>query len=220
MRTKSLKFKLPYYLVLVTTLPYLALAIFGYYQVNNMFIKEKLGDMMNIIDTKYIHILDLLDRGKMETANLALSPAVVDGLNKHYAGKGAPEAAALGNKYLEQTLAETKLTKKHPFGRDVATRNRFEEFFVLDREGAVVMSSNPDNIGKEMRQTEFFAKGKKVDVIDAYRDDNGKAVFGFTAPVRAGEDGEIIGAFGAKVDTGMLTLVMSGELGNLTGGSL
>ncbi len=217
--TKSLRFKLPFYLVLVTTLPYLALAIFGYYQINNMFIREKLGDMMNIIDTKYIHILDLLDRGKMETANLALSPAVVDGLNKHYEGEKTPEATDRGNKYLERTLAETKLTKKHPFGREVATRNRFDEFFVLDKSGMVVMSSNRSNVGKDMRQSEFFTKGKKIDVVDAYRDDNGKAVFGFTAPVRS-DDGEAIGTFGAKVDTGMLTLVMTGELGNLTGGAL
>jgi len=224
---KSLKFRLPMYLALVTTLPLLALAVFGYSQVNKVFIRQKLGDMMNIVDTKYIHILDLLDRGKMETANLASSPAVVDGLKKHYEGKGAAEAVARGDGYLEHTLSETKLTRKHPFGREVPTRNRFDEFFVLDRDGKVVMSSDPANIGKDMRGSEFFAKRGTNGVVDPYRDDNGKVVFGFTAPIHADEGasadrdaGEVIGTFGAKVDAGMLSLVMTGELGNLTGGAL
>ena len=225
---KSLKFKLPLYLVLVTALPMLALSLFAYFQMNNVFVRQKLGDMMNIVDTKYIHLLDMLDRGKMETANIASSPVIVEALQTRYAGKGADEAAGEANGFLAHTLGETRLTRKHPFDRQVATRNRFEEFFVLDSDGNVIASSNPANIGRGLRDSAWFTNnGDKTTVLDPQREDNGQVVFGFTAPIHENEgkttgagEGRVIGTLGAKVDVGMLTNVMTGELGNLTGGAL
>ncbi|MCK4268787.1 MAG: cache domain-containing protein, partial [Actinomycetia bacterium] len=227
---KSLKFKLPLYLVLVTTLPLIILAVFGYRQVNNVYVKQKLGDMMNIIDTKYIHILDLLDRGKAEAANVASSPAVINSLNEHYGDSGSQDSQKQATVYLNHMLDEAKMNRKHPFDREVPTRNRYDEFFVLNKEGQVIVSTNSDNLNKDLHNSKFFtvAKTGEVGVVDAYRESEEKTVFGFTAPIYKGslntndehDPEHLIGYFGAKVDTGMLALVMTGELGNLTDGQL
>ncbi len=217
---KSLKVKLPLYLVLVTTLPLIVFAIFGYSQLNNLFTKQKLGDMMNIIDTKYIHILDLLDKGKIEAANLASEPAVISSLSEYSAGEESDNSRKQATSYLDQILSRAKMTRKHPFDRAVPTRNRYDEFFVLDRDGNVVVSTNQDNVGQSLKDSEFVTKasGGEVGVVDAYRDGNEKVVFGFSAPIYEHEN--IIGYFGAKSDVGILALIMTGELGNLTGGEL
>ncbi len=227
---KSLKFKLPLYLVLVTTLPLIILAVFGYRQVNNVYVKQKLGDMMNIIDTKYIHILDLLDRGKAEAANVASSPAVINSLNEHYGDSGSQDSQKQATIYLNHMLDEAKMNRKHPFDREVPTRNRYDEFFILNKEGQVIVSTNSDNLNKDLHNSKFFtvAKTGEVGVVDAYRESEEKTVFGFTAPIYKGglntndehDPEHLIGYFGAKVDTGMLALIMTGELGNLTGGQL
>ena len=217
---KSLKVKLPLYLVLVTTLPLIVFAILGYSQLNNLFTKQKLGDMMNIIDTKYIHLLDLLDQGKIEAANLASETAVINSLNEHYAGEGADSSKKQATSYLNHILDETKMTRKHPFDRKVPTRNRYDEFFVLDRDGKVILSTDQENVGQSLKGSEFItnASGGEVGVVDAYRERNDKIVFGFSAPIFENEN--IIGYLGAKSDVGILALVMTGELGNLTGGEL
>ncbi len=217
---KSLKVKLPLYLVLVTTLPLIIFAVLGYSQLNNLFTKQKLGDMMNIIDTKYIHLLDLLDKGKAEAANLASEPAVVGSLNEHYAGEGTDSSRKQAKAYLNHILDQAKMTRKHPFDRKVPTRNRYDEFFILDRDGKVIVSTNQDNVGQNLADSEYVTKanGGEVGVVDAYRESADKVVFGFSAPIYDNEN--IIGYFGTKSDVGILALIMTGELGNLTGGAL
>lgn len=230
MNSQSLKFRLPLYLVVITTVPLLIMSIFGYSQVNSVFVRQKLGDMMNIIDTKLIHVLDLLDRGKMETDSLGASPAVVEALQKYYEGKGAAEASQRAEDLLANNLEDAKLTKEHPFDREVATRRRFDEFFVMDRNGNIITSTTKGQVGQNVVATDFFTKGQKgPSVIDPYRDKDGKAVFGFAAPIYANhraahesneKPSEILGVIGAKVDVGILEMIMTGEMGNVTGAAL
>ncbi|MCK4267357.1 MAG: methyl-accepting chemotaxis protein, partial [Actinomycetia bacterium] len=122
------------------------------------------------------------------------------------------------------------MNTKHPFDRQVPTRNRYDEFFIMNKDGQVIVSTNADNIDKSPSNSAFFTQAQdgEVTIVDAYKESDTKAVFGFSAPIyheslsspddHAKEN--VIGYFGAKVDTGMLALIMTGELGNLTGGQL
>jgi methyl-accepting chemotaxis protein len=223
----SLNFRLPIFLVVIIVLPLLALSHFSYQRINDVFVRQKLGDMMNIIDVKYIHILDFLDRGKMETGSMSGAPAVVEAINAYYRG-GQDQRAALdqATSFLKHNLEEAKLKKDHPFERQVPTKNRFEEFFVLDNKGMVIVSTNSANVGRDLSGSEFFTTGHETSVVDAHRDADGRAIFGFTAPIHDEHsqpgmgEAEKLGTFGAKVDVGMLEMIMTGEVGNLTGGSL
>ncbi len=223
MFTKSLKFRLPLYLLIVTVIPLLAMSIFAYNRVSDTFVKQKLGDMMNIIDVKYIHVLDMLDRGKVDSASLAGSPSIVEGMSA-YASTGDRSSLNKATQFLQRTIKENRLTKEHPFDRQMPTRDRYREFFILDNNGTVIASTKTDHIGHEMSTSEYFLEGKKSSsVVDPHADPSGDAVFGFTAPIYVNPEagkGAILGVLGTKIDVGILEMIMTGELGNLTGGAL
>jgi methyl-accepting chemotaxis protein len=205
--------------------PLLALAHFSYTRINDVFVKQKLGDMMNIIDVKYIHILDFLDRGKMETISMAGAPAVVDAVNAYYGGDQGQGALDTATRFLKHNLEEAKLKTDHPFDRQVPTKNRFDEFFVLDTKGTVIISTNSANVGRDLSDSAFFTDAHEASVVDAHRDADDRAIFGFTTPIHVESDHAeankvALGTFGAKVDVGMLEMIMTGEVGNLTGGAL
>ena len=223
MFTKSLRFRLPLYLLVITVIPLLAMSIFAYTRVSDTFIKQKLGDMMNIIDVKYIHVLDMLDRGKVDSASLAASPSIVEGM-KAYSAAGDRGSLNKATRFLEQTIKENRLTKKHPFDRSVPTRDRYREFFIMDKNGTVIASTKAEHVGHDMSTNEFFLEGQKnTSVIDPHPDSAGDTVFGFAAPIyanpKAGKSA-VLGILGTKIDVGILEMIMTGEIGNLTGGAL
>ncbi len=227
MITKSLKFRLPLYLLVITTIPLLAMSIFAYSSVSDTFVKQKLGDMMNIIDVKYIHVLDMLDKGKVDSASLAASPSIVEGI-KAYSATGDRGSLDKATQFLQQTIKENRLTKEHPFDRKMPTRDRYREFFIMDKKGTVIASTRADHVGHDMSTNEFFLEGQKSSsVVDPHADNagggDGAAVFGFTAPIYANPEagkGAILGVLGTKIDVGILEMIMTGEIGNLTGGAL
>jgi len=75
-------------------------------------------------------------------------------------------------------------------------------------------------VGKDLAGDSLFTDGSRNAhyVKDVYRDYNGKTVFAFASPIKVG--GKVIGVAVSKASTGLLELVMTGELGNITGGAL
>lgn len=96
---QSLKFRLPVSILLAVAVPLVLFSAFGYMQVEKIFAKVKLGDMMNTVDTKYIQVLDLLDRGKSDVHQLAENPGITQPLAAYEQTANANQVEAL-NEYL------------------------------------------------------------------------------------------------------------------------
>lgn len=216
MNWTSLKLKLPFFLGLAVAIPLFIFTYFSYTQINTFFVKEKLGDMMNLADTKFIHVLDLLDRAKAETRRLSLDVEIASDLER-YNATGNLSALDLDDHHLRLAVKNLRLTRKHSFGRRPATRNRFDELMVLDDNGVVVASSKKSSIGQDYGNTPFFAT-KKMVFVDAHRDSSGEYIFGYAAPIR--KNNQVIGVLVSKINVKLLELLVTGELGNVTGGKL
>ncbi len=219
-RFHSLRAKMPVFMVLILAVPLILFALFGYTQARTYFVHEKLGDMMNIIDTKYIHILDLLDRGKSEVSAFAKNPTVV-GEAKQYADGGDMAVFGFTAQYLRDTVESNRIKGKHALDKDVPTKNRYEEILVVDNDGRVLASSREAGVGQILKKTDYPKDAPGA--IDAHIDDQGRAVFGFSAPIEietAPGKSEKVGNIVAKIDVALLEMIMTGEIGNVTGGEL
>ena len=122
----GLRVRLPLILILATAIPLLAFSIFSYSQVNSLFVKQKMGDMMNIIDTKYIHVLDFLDKGKIDADHFADNRLISENLSAYYTNHNPKNLSEL-NAYLSHLVEDEKMNRPHPFNRQVPTRNRYDE---------------------------------------------------------------------------------------------
>lgn len=215
----SLRLRLPIIFIAATAIPLIAFSIFSYSQVSSVFVQQKLGDMMNIIDTKYIHVLDFLDKGKIEVDHFSDNRLISSDLAAYYATRNAKSLTEM-SAYLNHLFGDEKMTRPEPFNRSVPTRNRYDELMVLDNTGKVVVSTRGASVGRDLSNTDYFTRGRQnVFVKDVYQDYTGKNVLAFVAPIRD-ENNNFLGVFASKVDAGFLQLIMTGELGNLTGGKL
>lgn len=218
-RFSSLQGRLPLLIVCINAIPLIIFALFGYAQARNYFERQKLGDMMNIIDTKYIHVLDLLDKGKADVRAVAGNPIVFENLRKYYVNRKS-DALKETSQLLKTTVETTKMTKKHPFNRAISTRQRYRSLLVVD-DNNVIVAANEQNIVGSSANGYHYKKGTAA-VMDVARDPDGNAVFGFSAPIFVDENGQKrqLGTLIATVDAGLLEMIMTGEIGNITGGSL
>lgn len=216
MNRYSLKLRLPIYTALAVALPLLLLTVIVFTQVNRLVVQQKIQDMMNITDTKFVHILDLLEQKRLETEQLASEPEIINPLLKYVSNGNRAELEPL-NQYLRETLRQTRMKRPHAFGKTTPTRNRLDEILVLNTDGKVVASTRVSTIDTELKNTPYFTT-RKTRFVDAYRDSNGQAVFGYSAPIY--DNGRLIGIVATKTNTKLLQMVMTGELGNITGGKL
>lgn len=225
----SLKVRLPLILIMATAVPLIAFSIFSYTQVNSVFAKQKLGDMMNIIDTKIIHVWDALDKGKAEIS--AQTHVLGETLKQYYAKSDSRLITELEHE-LEDIVKVNKVSQKHPFNRPVLFKNRFDELMIIGKDGKVLASSRASSTGQDLSRSSLFKQGRQsVYIEDAFRDYTGKVVFAFVAPIEMPEhDGsdmskdkdtdKPLGVLVAKVPVEYLSMLMTGELGNITGGKL
>lgn len=243
----SFKRKLLLVMVLVALIPGFASSFIIYRDASDKVAWTKLNDLMNIVDAKYIHLLDMLRTQRAFVAGLADNAFIQKELREHYellqgvSHQGRETPMDEISEYLEDLQRDSMLDEhamkaerdkgtvlKEVFGRDVMWDMyrlderiyRYEELFIMDTSGKVTASSNKKNIGVDMAQTDFYIKGGKgLFTQDVYRDRDGKTVFGFAAPF-VSEGGEFLGVMGAKVSTDFLTDLVTGDLGNEIGGKL
>lgn len=211
----TLRRKVPTYFILLTIIPFAITALIYYQNTKHVLSEQKVGDLMNLIDTKYIHTLDFFHKERSDLQLLASSKIITNSV-QNYKDEGFSVEAA---DFLTNTVEKNKLNAKHPFNRDIPTRNRYDEAFVLDAAGKIIYSTNRNNIGKDVSIQKSYITGmKETRILDAERNGDGKAHFTVVTPII--ENGKTLGVLGRKIDVGFLQLLISGELGNLTGGKL
>lgn len=230
----SLKIRLPLLFILATAIPLIIFSVFSYNQVKTIFMKQKLGDMMNIIDAKYIHTLDYLDKGKAE---IALDAKFFAEPLEDYYVKGDNSALITIKNKLNEAIKLNKFNKKHPFNRQFILKNRFSELMVIGQDGHVLVSTRSAANGRNLSDSSSWRRGKKgVFIKDAYRDTNNQVVFEFVAPITSThskdqaslpetggvtvDKDELLGVLVAKVPAKYLLTLVNGELGNMIGGAL
>lgn len=212
----SLKIKLPLLLGLTVTIPLILFTIGSYIQINNLVVKQKIQDSMNIADTKYVHILDFLDRTKADAKIISEDNNLVNSLDNFDKNHNEADLNSV-NDSLALKKNDLRFKRNHPFNKKASTRERIQELFVLDSNGIVVASSDKMVIGRNLSGTKYFTRNKMA-FIDVYRDKDGSAVFGYSFPIR--KDGRFLGCAAIKIDVKVLQMIMTGELGNVTGGKL
>jgi archaellum component FlaC len=232
----NLKVRLSILIILATVIPLIVFSIFSYEQVESVFIKQKLGDMMNIIDSKYIHLLDVLSKDKADIASQ--THLLEEPLKEFYASGDRAKLIAIKQK-LQEIRRLNKISQKHPFKRPVLFKNRFDELMIIGKDGRVLVSTRSSSVGQNLSQSSLFTKGRKsIFIKDVYRDYTGKVVFDLVAPIIEGKSpelvsgnqpksrngetlkGNLLGVLVAKVPAGYLSMLITGELGNVTGGKL
>lgn len=211
----TLKIKVPTYFILLTIIPFAITAIIYYQSTKHVLSEQKVGDLMNLIDTKYIHTLDFFHKERSDIQLLASSKLITNAV-QDYGSDGFSDEAS---DYLANIVEKNKLNAKHPFNRDIPTRNRYDEAFVVSASGKIIYSTNPNNIGKDVGIQKVFTVGTiETRVLDAERNGDGKAHFTVVTPIMV--NNKVVGVLGRKIDVAFLQLLISGELGNLTGGKL
>lgn len=211
----TLKVKVPTYFILLTLIPFAITSIVYFTYAKKILSQQKVGDLMNLIDTKYIHTLDFFDKEKSDIQLLASSKVITDAILEGRSKGFSDDAADLMTNIVEKN----KLSAKHPFDRDIPTRNRYDEVFMLDYAGRVMYSTDESNIGKNLSGHATYTSGiKETRILDAEKNADGKAQFAVVTPIKV--NNRSVGVLGKIIDVGFLQLLISGELGNLTGGKL
>ncbi len=218
----SLRVKLPLWQGLIVIIMVIVLFAFSFVLVDRYVVRQKLGDLMNLADAKYVHVLDMLDQGK----NISHERAGSLGLTKALGGFETDPSPANVSKLQGQAdklKKDSRLERKHAFGRQPLTRERFHDVDITDKNGIIIVSAKRDEIGKDISKTEMWRFGRKKTVlINPFPDADGHVVFAFVSPIHAGEGhkGRFLGVLINKVDVGLLTMMMNADLGNITGGRL
>ena len=161
-------------------------------------------------------MLDFLDIIKGEVRESTYNEET-NKILEQYNATGDPKLLIPLQAELSRDVKFLSLTKKHAFNRAVPTRRRFEEFMLLDPDGKVIASSKPKSIGQDLQGTGYYAT-TKMNFINAHREKGGKVVFGYAQPIK--KDGKLLGIAIAKINTDIITMLVTGEIGNVTGGKL
>ncbi len=222
MKLRSLRFKLPLTQGLIVILISLVLFTFSYVLVDRYVVRQKLGDLMNLADAKYVHLLDMLDQGKKISNERAGNHALVEAFS-NYDKDPNPDTLATLQGVTKEYRDEGSLDREHSFGREPLVRERFHEVIVADKNGRVIASPVHKDIGQDISKTDLWRVGrKKTAVISPFRLKDGHVVFAFVSPIHAetGHQGPFLGVLITEVDTGLLTMMMNADLGNILGGRL
>ena len=217
-------------LILITLLAILIPAFIGgtvlYREVALNVGYTKLNDLMNIIDAKYIHVLDFIKQQNLTVDSLGENHFIHKNLERYYDTQGTvseqEKNAALQEIYFflshlkGDSLLDWHAMKKDKdqgvslkkvFGRDVKwdmyrldeRLYRHHELLIIGNDGKVVSSTNKDNIGIDMAGTDIFENGKKDHFIkDVYEDRDGTTTMAFAAPLIHQGGHEHIDHFGNK----------------------
>ena len=202
-------------LLCITLMAIILPAIVGgvvlYREVEKNIGQTKLNDLMNVIDARYIHILDFLQSQKLGASFHGENHFLHQSLIEHHPVYGVPSVQERDESlkhiqayltYLQQNsklgLHVMKQAKEDGVSlRQVFCRNvkwdmyrldepqyRYSEIFIIDHMGTVIASSNNKNIGANMSGSDLFKNDRhEVFVKDVYVDRDESTVMAFAAPV-------------------------------------
>lgn len=214
----------PFKIAIIVILIVLPLFAFSYFLVDRFDVRQKLGDLMNLADAKYVHVLDLLDFGKKLNNDRAFSPILRESLSE-YEQNRSEQALSEIQKFLTRIKKIGVLQGSHAFGLKPLTKNRYHEVLVTNSEKVVVASTDKKAIGTDLSKTVIFTAKENVNktyVSDAFRNVDGHTVFAFVSPIfkEENEGVPILGFLITEVNTELLTMIMDADLGNIVGGKL
>ncbi|MBE9503698.1 MAG: HAMP domain-containing protein [Proteobacteria bacterium] len=250
--TTSIRAKILIAIVFVSLIPSLLGSFIVYTNTSSNISYTKLNDLMNIIDAKYIHLLDFMKSQRYLANYLGSDEYIHQALRESYESahldkKNSAEnlslylenlrEASILNEHVMKAEKEKGLALHKVFGRDVkwdiyrlnGRLHRFEEIFVIDKRGIVIASSKRKNIGTDLSASSLFKKGMTdIYTEDVHNDLDGGTVLSFSAPVsedahrKHSEQGgkDLLGVVGIKVNTKILTDLVTGDIGNQIGGKL
>jgi two-component system sensor kinase FixL len=209
----SIKNKFMIAFIVISLIPGILIGLIVYRHTSKNIAFTKLNDLMNIVDAKYIHLLDFLETQKIFVDSLARNEYLHEALESHYHSlKDGWNIKARSditmdfiNRYLTKLASKSKLAEhimkkekkkgtslKKVFGREVKWDlysldediYRYKEIFFMDVNGRVAASSNKEHIGSDMSGTDLFSKGRQgVFVQKVFKDMFDEEVFGFSAPI-------------------------------------
>lgn len=192
-----------------------------YYITDRFVVRQKMGDLMNLADAKFVHVLDFLDQGKKLNEERADNDHLIGSLTQYETNK-SPQALTTINAQIKIYKDSGRLLRKHEFDNEPETRERFSEILVLDNKGVVIASTEKEKVGDNLKSSEIWEKGsKKTSITNPIKTKDG-AVFYFVSPIYAQENkkGPVIGVLATQVNTKILTIMINADLGNMIGGRL
>lgn len=198
------------------------LFIMSYFIVDRFVVRQKLGDLMNLADAKYVNVLDMLDFGKKVNRDWASNPDLRQAVNEYEQNKSETALSVMQDD-VGRIKALGALPRKHAFGFKPLARNRYDEVLITDSNGIVLVSTGKSQVGEDLSKTAVFReKDRKTFVSDVFRKPGGKAVFAFVSPIFEDEDnkGSVLGYLITEVDAALLTMIINADLGNIIGGKL
>lgn len=219
---RSIKTILPLRISAIIIFITIIFVIGSYFLVDRFVVRQKLGDLMNLADTKYVHVLDFLDYGKKTNEERAADSILRRSLSKYNKSK-SKNALMRMQGYAENIAKIERLTRPHAFGKDPLVRSRFHEVLVTDKKGRIIASTHKSSIGENIFRNKLFREKKNSTfVTDAFLDSDKHTVFAFVSPIYQTDSkrNNPIGYFVTHVDTGLLTMIMNADLGNIIGGKL
>ncbi len=214
-------------LILITLLAILLPAFAGsmilYREIAANVAFTKLNDLMNIIDARYIHVLDFMKQKKLSTVTLSENHFIHEQLQHIYGDQDRfseqEKNAALHNiqSYLERLKEDSQLdwhamkqdkeagiSLRQVFGREVKwdmyrldkRLYRHHEIILVGRDGKVISSTSKDNIGIDMTGTDLFENGRKdIFFKDVYEDRVGNTAMAIAAPISHQGEGQDLAHF-------------------------
>lgn len=202
--------KLVITMLLVGIIPYTIGAILYYGQTKTTIERQKLGDLMNFVDAKYIHTLETLDNLKAKAKNLPREERFRSFLSNKASAK------ELSARFAE-IVNESKFGNKHSLSREVGIDRRINDVLLFGGNGNLIVSSGiaGANTAASSQILEKARQGGGVlDAVEA----GGKAYFYVVQPIQ--NAGRLYGAVAIEISTDLLTVLANGEIGNVTGGKL
>ncbi len=220
-------------LILITLLAIFFPALIGgnilYREVSENVGFTKLNDLMNIIDARYIHVLDFLKQQQFIVNTLADDRSIHDRLVNYYddVGKHSPakssealqkiklhfnhlKSGSLLDWHVMKSEKAAGVSLQKVFGRDVKwdmyrlneRLYRIDELFIIGIDGKIIVSTRADSVGADMSGTDVSKYGRNGPYIrDVNEDSDGIARMVFAAP--------LIGS----VNNGAMTHAKDGFLG-------
>lgn len=220
---RNLNILLPLKISFIVIIAILPMFLFSYLIVDRFVVRQKLGDLMNLADAKYVHVLDLLDFGKKINNDWATNPILGESLDD-YEQSQSEQALSMIQSELVKIKNVGALPRPHAFGSKPLTKERFQEILVTNDKGVVIASTNKSSVNKNLSKTTVFAnKQNNTYATNVFRNSSGIAVFAFVSPIFKEETGQKKTVFGyliTEVNTSLLTMIMDADLGNVIGGKL
>ncbi len=207
----SITKKLIFITLIATLLPTIIGEVILYREVEDNVGRTKLNDLMNIIDARYIHILDFIKGQKQAIKTIGenhfLHHALISYHNIHNTASEHERNAALKQAqayldYLQQDslldphamkkVKDTGTSLQQVFNRDVKwdmyhldePLYRHHEILIISPDGKVIASSNHEHIGTDLGESDLFKNGSKGGFIkDVYTDQDGNTVMAFATPI-------------------------------------